>query len=73
MIRYFLSVIDADAENIDPERKETFQRYVDDDRVAGVTIHRTDKLRANFFIMHPVVKVHIVDGKTGKHLIKQDK
>ena len=45
----------------------------DDGRIMAVTIHRTDKLKNDFFIMHPMVRVHIVDQDTGKYLTKQHK
>ena len=45
----------------------------DEGRIMAVTIHRTDKLKNDFFIMHPMVRVHIVDQDTGKYLVKQHK
>ena len=45
----------------------------DDGRIMAVTIHRTDKLKNDFFIMHPMVRVHIVDQDSGKYLSKQHK
>ncbi|XP_060597345.1 jouberin-like isoform X2 [Ruditapes philippinarum] len=45
----------------------------DEGRILAVTIHRTDKLKNDFYIMHPMVRVHIVDELTGKYLPKQHK
>jgi hypothetical protein len=45
----------------------------DDGEVLAVMIHRTDKLKNDFNILHPVVRVHIVDEATGKYLPKQHK
>ena len=45
----------------------------DDGRIMAVTIHRTDKLKNDFYIMHPMVRVHILDQDTGKYLVKQHK
>lgn len=45
----------------------------DDGRILAVTIHRTDKLKNDFYIMHPMVRVHILDELTGKYLPKQHK
>ena len=45
----------------------------DEGRILAVTIHRTDKLKNDFFIMHPMVRVHIFDEHTGKYLPKQHK
>ncbi|XP_023210818.1 jouberin-like [Centruroides sculpturatus] len=38
--------------------------------VLGVLIHGTDKLKTDFLICHPLVKVHIVNMKTGQYLKK---
>lgn len=45
----------------------------DDGRILGLTIHRTDKLKTDFHIAHPVVRVHVVDIDTGNYLKKQQK
>jgi len=45
----------------------------DNNRVLQLTIHRTDKLRSNLYIAHPVVRVHIVDLDTGNCVKKQNK
>jgi len=68
----------------EPEEKEVaeaaptlppveFFHYTDDSKVAGVIIHKSDKLRSNFLLQHPLVRVHIIDVDTGQYLIKQDK
>ncbi|XP_025109171.1 jouberin-like isoform X1 [Pomacea canaliculata] len=41
--------------------------------VLAVMIHRTDKLKNDFNILHPLVRVHIVDENTGQHFPKQHK
>lgn len=40
-------------------------------QVLQVTIHRTDKLKPDFYVAHPVVRVHVVDLSTGQYLKKQ--
>ena len=45
----------------------------DDGRIIGLTIHRTDKLKTDFYIAHPLVRVHMVDVDTGYYLKKQRK
>jgi jouberin len=45
----------------------------DNDRILQVTIHRTDKLKADFYIAHPLIRVHIIDLDTGACLKKQQK
>jgi len=43
----------------------------DNNRVLQLTIHRTDKLKSNLYIAHPVVRVHIVNLDTGNYVKKQ--
>ncbi|XP_052025162.1 jouberin isoform X2 [Apodemus sylvaticus] len=45
---------------------------LDDDLVMGVHIHRTDRLKADFMISHPMVKIHVVDEHTGQYVKKDD-
>ncbi|XP_057345232.1 jouberin isoform X3 [Manis pentadactyla] len=45
---------------------------LDDDLVLGVYIHRTDRLKSNFMISHPMVKIHVVDENTGQYVKKDD-
>ena len=48
-------------------------RAVDDDgRVLGITVHRTDRLKTDFYITHPLVRVQVIDIETGNHLKKSD-
>lgn len=44
----------------------------DDGCVIGLTVHRTDKLKMDFWIAHPLVRISFVDLDTGKLLLKQD-
>ncbi|XP_044750338.1 jouberin-like [Coccinella septempunctata] len=41
--------------------------------VLNITIHKTDKLQLNSFVIHPVVKIHIVDIHTGRYFPKNHK
>nr|XP_045015275.1 jouberin isoform X1 [Jaculus jaculus] len=45
---------------------------LDDDLVLGVYIHRTDRLKSDFLICHPMVKIHVIDEKTGQYVKKDD-
>ncbi|XP_054991598.1 jouberin isoform X2 [Sorex araneus] len=45
---------------------------LDDDLVLGVYIHRTDRLKSDFLISHPMVKIHVVDVNTGQYVKKDD-
>ncbi|XP_017595145.1 PREDICTED: jouberin isoform X2 [Corvus brachyrhynchos] len=41
-----------------------------DDLVLGVYIHRSDRLKIDHLISHPVVKIHIVDQRSGLYVKK---
>ncbi|NXM37487.1 AHI1 protein, partial [Gymnorhina tibicen] len=41
-----------------------------DDLVLGVYIHRSDRLKIDHLIAHPVVKIHIVDQRSGLYVKK---
>nr|XP_025721575.1 jouberin isoform X5 [Callorhinus ursinus] len=45
---------------------------LDDDLVLGVYIHRTDRLKSDFMISHPMVKIHVIDENTGQYVKKDD-
>uniref|UniRef100_A0A3Q4GUR5 Abelson helper integration site 1 n=1 Tax=Neolamprologus brichardi TaxID=32507 RepID=A0A3Q4GUR5_NEOBR len=44
----------------------------DDNLVLGVYIHRTDRLKTDLTISHPMVKIHVVDEATGQYVKKED-
>ncbi|XP_028995151.1 jouberin isoform X2 [Betta splendens] len=44
----------------------------DDSLVLGVNVHRTDRLKTDLLISHPMVKVHVVDESTGQYVKKED-
>ncbi|NWU89107.1 AHI1 protein, partial [Upupa epops] len=41
-----------------------------DDLVLGVYIHRSDRLKTDLLVSHPVVKIHIVDQRSGFYVKK---
>ncbi|XP_054018590.1 jouberin [Dryobates pubescens] len=41
-----------------------------DDLVLGVYIHRSDRLKTDLLVSHPVVKIHVVDRRTGLYVKK---
>ncbi|XP_077394405.1 jouberin isoform X2 [Festucalex cinctus] len=43
-----------------------------DGQVLGVYVHRTDGLKTDLRISHPMVKVHVVDDITGHYVKKED-
>ncbi|XP_073431961.1 jouberin isoform X2 [Dendrobates tinctorius] len=43
----------------------------DDRLVLGVYIHRSDKLKTDLMVSRPLVKIHIIDQKTGEYVRKE--
>lgn len=43
------------------------------EKIVEIVVHKTDKLKLNSFVTHPVVKIHVVDSKSGKYYKKSDK
>ncbi|XP_042704119.2 jouberin isoform X4 [Chrysemys picta bellii] len=43
----------------------------DDSLVLGVYIHRTDRLKTDLMVSHPMVKIHVIDQKTGLYVKKE--
>ena len=52
----------------DVPKKPTF----DENLVLAVYIHRTDRLKTDLLISHPMVKVHVIDETTGQYVKKED-
>ncbi|KAL8612119.1 hypothetical protein ACOMHN_013998 [Nucella lapillus] len=64
----------AEQEGVEGEEGKEEEKVVevsDDGEVLAIMVHRTDKLKNDFNILHPVVRVHIVDELTGQYLPKQ--
>ncbi|XP_061479908.1 jouberin isoform X2 [Rhineura floridana] len=38
----------------------------------GVYIHRTDRLKTDLMVSHPMVKIHVIDQKTGLYVKKEN-
>ncbi|XP_075243759.1 jouberin-like [Convolutriloba macropyga] len=43
-----------------------------DDRILGITIHRTDRLKQHKFVSSPLVRVHVMDINTQDYVRKED-
>ncbi|XDV42804.1 hypothetical protein PO909_011402 [Leuciscus waleckii] len=56
---------------VEEEQAEEKQAF-DDSLVLGVYIHRTDKLKTDLMVSHPMVKVHVVDEVNGQYVKKED-
>ncbi|XP_017933751.1 jouberin isoform X2 [Manacus vitellinus] len=41
-----------------------------DDLILGVYIHRSDRLKTDLLVSHPVVKIHVVDQRSGLYVKK---
>ncbi|XP_056151400.1 jouberin [Lampris incognitus] len=55
------------------QEAETPQKPVfDDSLVLGVYIHRTDRLKTDLLISHPMLKIHVVNETTGQYVRKED-
>ncbi|KAH0622323.1 hypothetical protein JD844_024520 [Phrynosoma platyrhinos] len=57
------------ASSVSPEPKPIF----DDSLVLGVYIHRTDRLKTDLMVSHPMVKIHVIDQKTGLYVKKENR
>lgn len=42
------------------------------EQIASIIIHRTDFLDLKSIVIHPIIKIHIVNGNTGEYLKKTD-
>ncbi|KAM4624936.1 jouberin [Polymixia lowei] len=62
-------VVKGDSET---ETEVPQKRTFDDSLVLGVYIHRTDRLKTDLLISHPMVKIHVIDENTGQYVKKED-
>lgn len=42
------------------------------DKILGIVVHRTDRLRTDLRLRHPFVRVHIIDLSTRSYIRKTD-
>ncbi|KAI1895771.1 hypothetical protein AGOR_G00110200 [Albula goreensis] len=61
--------VKADSEE---ETEGPSKAVYDDSLVLGVYIHRTDRLKTDLMVSHPMVKVHVIDEITGHYVKKED-
>ncbi|KAG9493470.1 hypothetical protein GDO78_001398 [Eleutherodactylus coqui] len=59
-----------DAREDDVDRGRPRHKY-DDALVLGVYIHRSDRLKTDLMVSQPLVKIHIIDLKTGEYVKKE--
>lgn len=63
---------DVIVEDSQTEVEDSQRRVFDDNLVLGVYVHRTDRLKTDLLVSHPMVKVHVVDEITGQYVKKED-
>lgn len=63
----------VEEEKVEGVEEEEGMEAPDNGEVMAIMVHRTDKLKNDFKILHPVVRVHVVDEATGLYLPKQHK
>lgn len=68
-----------------PKQRETFKNVAETlianqlkikylyGKIIAITIHKTDRLKLDSLVIHPVVKVHLVNSESGEYLHKSDK
>ncbi|XP_053144451.1 jouberin isoform X2 [Hemicordylus capensis] len=56
------------AGGVSEESKPAF----DDSLILGVYIHRTDRLKTDLMVSHPMVKIHVIDQTTGLYVKKEN-
>ncbi|XP_078693458.1 jouberin-like isoform X5 [Branchiostoma floridae x Branchiostoma belcheri] len=62
------------AESTEEEIVESPRKQLEDEgKVLGITVHKSDPLKTDLFILHPLVRVHICDMDTGNYVRKLDK
>ncbi len=71
-MHFFISCFLVVKEESEAEADKPQQPTFDDSLVLGVYIHRTDRLKNNLMISHPMVKIHVVDEITGQYVKKED-
>lgn len=60
-------------EEIETEAEAPQRPVFDDSLVLGLYVHRTDRLKTDLLISHPMVKIHVIDEITGKYVKKEDR
>lgn len=66
------ALFSVEAEESDVVAEAPQKPTFDDSLVLGVYVHRTDRLKDQLLISHPMVKIHVVDEATGQYVKKED-
>ncbi|KAF2903475.1 hypothetical protein ILUMI_02709 [Ignelater luminosus] len=68
-----------------PKQRETFKNVAETlianqlkmkysyEKIIAIIIHKTDRLKLDSLVIHPVIKIHLVNSETGEYLHKSDK
>lgn len=70
IILNFTFTVEKETSNTECEEPPTPK--FDDSLVLGVFVHRTDQLKNDLLMSHPMVKIHVVDENTGYYMKKED-
>ncbi|KAM9656485.1 jouberin isoform 3-T6 [Morphnus guianensis] len=62
--------VESDEEMKNSEISTQSKFGFDDGRVLGVYIHRSDRLKTDLLVSHPMVKIHVVDQRSGLYVKK---
>ncbi|EEZ99617.1 jouberin [Tribolium castaneum] len=57
---------------IESEEQKVKKSYTYD-KIVEVTILKTDRLQLSSLVVHPIIKLHVIDAMTGKYFPKSDK
>ena len=56
----------------EPQSESEAQVDPDRDKILGIAIHRTDRLKTDLRLRHPFVRVHLIDVNTQSYVRKTD-
>lgn len=69
---FWFLTFSVENETSNTECEEPSKPTFDDSLVLGVFVHRTDRLKNDLLMSHPMVKIHVVDENTGYYMKKED-
>ena len=72
LMNYIFGLFSVVKEESETEAEEPQKPRFDDSLVLAVSVHRTDRLKTDLLISHPMVKIHVVDEITGQYVKKED-
>ena len=72
---YAAALEDQEPSMAEPKEEEIMKNINVEDSglILALTVHRTDRLKTDFNVCHPLVRVHVLDMETGQLMKKQTK